>query len=106
MFRGYTPAQRRKLLQENEYLREIKRQQAESERQLEQEWAQSQALQLRMMEQAVYEEEQLRKFQSQSTYETIRQQAELQVAKREQEKKERMGAISSEFFNNFGRSCR
>jgi hypothetical protein len=105
-FRGYTPAQRRKLLQENEYLRAIKQAQVDQEKRTEADWAMHQAAQLRAMEQAHYDEMQMKKFQDQQCYDTLKRQAEEQSILKEQRNKERMGSISSDFFNNFGKSCR
>ena len=63
-------------------------------------------MQQRMMEQANWEEQELRKEQQQAAHMVIRDQREEQRQKVLDEKADRMGAISSEFFNNFGKSCR
>lgn len=105
-FRGYTPAQRRKLLQENEYLRADKQARDAEEKALDREWAISQAFQLRAMEQANYEEQEMKKYQQEQCRAVLREQ----VLQNEEQKRiaraNYRGAISNEFFENFGKSCR
>ena len=105
-FRGYTPAQRRKLLQENEYLRADKLARDQEEKSSDREWAISQAFQLRAMEQANYEEQELKKYQQEQCRSSLREQADIDNEQKRIEKAEYRGAISNEFFENFGKSCR
>lgn len=105
-FRGYTPAQCRKLLQENELLREIKRQQKEDEEASDREWAKAQMSQLRAMELAQYEEDQLKKYQREVCAKSLKEQVLSQEERRKKSQSDYRGAISPEFFGNFGRSCR
>lgn len=106
LFRGYTPAQRRKLLQQNETLRAAKEERIAAEKRSEAEWAVSQAAQMRAMEQAHYEELLLKKYQQEKCQQTLLQQVEEQKAVREAREAERRGEIAPEFFQNFGKSCR
>lgn len=66
----------------------------------------SQYLQMKAMEQANYEEQQVRKEQLRDCYDTLRKQAAEHEQMKKASREERMGKISSEFFENFGRSCR
>lgn len=106
LFRGYTPAQRRKLLQENETLRAAKEERVAAELRYEAEWAVSQAAQKRAMEQAHYEELLLKKYQQEKCQETLLQQVEEQREVRLARDAQARGEIAPEFFQNFGRSCR
>lgn len=105
-FRGYTPAQCRKLLQENEILVEIKRQREADERAMEAEWALAQQQQIRAMELAAYEEEQLKKYQQAAVHENLREQVITRARQTKDYDDERKTDISAEFFNKFGKSCR
>jgi hypothetical protein len=105
-FRGYTPAQCRKLLADNEILRDIKRQQQEDERAMEAEWARAQQQQIRAMELANYEEQQLKKYQQEAVYHNLREQVQTRAKQKYDYDEERKTDISATFFNNFGKSCR
>jgi len=60
MFKGFTEAQRRKILLENEELLRIKRESKQEERRFESDWALQQYLSSRAMEEAHLEETYLR----------------------------------------------
>jgi len=105
-FRGYSQAQCRKLLQENEMLRDIKRQQEDDERAVEAEWVYAQQQQIRAMELANHEEQQLKNYQRNQVYNNLREQVATKAQQKYDYDEERKNDISSEFFNNFGKSCR
>jgi hypothetical protein len=106
MFKGFTTAQRRRILQENELSLQQKRERDEDERLMEREWAKQQLAVQRFMEQATAEEQALRDQQKADLMSTLRQQAFEQASKKLESKRDRYGKVDPTFFENFGTSAR
>lgn len=105
-FRGYTPAQIRRIIQENEDLLAAKRNADAAEAGADDIWVRQQNLQQQAMEQANYAEKQMRESETQLNLEVLKQQIALQKQRRARGNVERFGAIESGFFDNFGKDCR
>eukprot|EP01035_Chromulina_nebulosa_P018506 gene18506-24223_t len=106
MFRGYTDAQRRRILQENEDIIQNKLNQAEEDKQYEASWAAHDAMLTKAMENAQYEDQKLRENQRIKQSEIIKLQIDEQRRARELSNDLKRGAIGTEFFSNFGTSHR
>jgi len=107
LFRGYTIHQRRRFLQENEKLIQIKRDMEESEATRERDWAvQQKYVQMALNENAAREQE-LRKSLNYDQLSVIREQMDQQRQAREDYRTMRQtNGFGAEFFSNFGTSHR
>ena len=105
-FRGFTEGQRTKLLLENEALRDLKRQAAEAEAQYEEDWALQQHQASRAMEEALYEERNLRNAENERHLNIIAEQQRAEKERRANAERNRFGSIGEGFFSDFGKSCR
>lgn len=106
MFKGYTEAQRRRIMQENGEVAQAARERKEAEVYGDQDYAIQQTLMNRTMEYAAYEEQKLKREMNLQQTATLQQQALEQAQKRFLSKQEKYGSIDPEFFSNFGKSCR
>ena len=105
-FKGFTEAQRCRLLAENEELKRIKERTAEHQAAYEQDWAMQQFLSSRAMEEAYLEEKRLREAEREKHLKILESQRQQGRERRTFEEHERFGSIREGFFNNFGKSCR
>ncbi len=105
-FRGYTEAQRRRIIQENEAQLARKRAEANADSDAADIWLKQQQLQMQAMEQAHYAEQQMRESETKLNLEVLKQQIALQQQRRANGKVNRFGTISSGFFDQFGNDCR
>lgn len=107
LFRGYTTLQRRRFLQENEKLIEVKRSMDEQEKMRERDWAiQQKYVQMALNENAAREQE-MRKSLNYDQLSVIKEQMEMQKKAREEYKAMRQSSgFGPEFFSNFGTSHR
>jgi len=106
MFRGFTEAQRRRIILENELLLQHKRESEHAQDSSDRQWVVQQMLASQAMEQANYQEKLLAQEETQLNLAVLKQQMLLQAQKREQGQKGKFGQIEPGFFNNFGTSCR
>lgn len=106
MFRGYTEAQKRRILQENEEVARQTRERKQAGNYAEADYAMHLTLMGRAMEYASWEEDQMKKEMQAKHNDTLAHQAAEQRFRRETSNKERYGSIDSDFFNNFGKSHR
>lgn len=106
MFKGFTQAQKNKILLDNENMKAYKRAMAEQERQDEENWHQEQLYQQRVMAQAEAEEKLLRQTLREEQARVLAQQVQEAEERRAKEKQDRYGGITNEFFSKFGTSCR
>ena len=105
-FRGYSAAQLRHIIQENEDLLNAKRQKEADGVDAEDVWIKQQVLQQQTMEQAHYAEHQMRESETQLNLEVLKQQMALQAQRRAKADKDRFGDVTPGFFNQFGQDCR
>lgn len=105
-FRGYSKAQIRHIIQENEDLLALKRNNASSEGDANGVWEKQQVLQQQAMEHANYMEKTMRESETQLNLEVLKQQIALQKQRRAESNKNRFGAINPGFFDQFGQDCR
>ena len=105
-FKGFTPAQRRKILQDNEMLKQFKKDVQEQDRKQESDWAIQQFLSQRAMEETLYEESMLREAEKQRHLQILESQRASQALARQFRDKDRFGSIGSGFYSNFGKTCR
>lgn len=106
MFRGFNEAQQRRIIQENEEVLDQKRALRLAEAQSEEQWLMQQSLTQQAMEHATIAEAQLRHDETMHNLDVIKQQIELQNAKKAASKQQRFGAVEPGFFDHFGSSCR
>jgi hypothetical protein len=106
MFKGFTPAQRIRLLQENEELLRIKRERDQAERDHANDWAVQQAMAARAMEESHLEEKYLRDVELSKHMSVLEQQREEAAQRKSQQEREKFGTIGRGFYDNFGKSCR
>jgi hypothetical protein len=105
-FRGYTDAQKRRIIQENEALLQRKREEQASGNRDEDIWVQQMRIQTQAMEVAQYAEQQMRESETKLNLEVLKQQIALQQKRRADGKVSRFGSVTSGFFDQFGTSCR
>ena len=105
-FRGYSQAQVRHIIQENEDLLTLKRQQDTASDDADDVWVKQQQMQMQAMEHANYMENAMRESETQLNLEVLKQQIALQKQRRNNSNKERFGSITSGFFDQFGQDCR
>ena len=105
-FRGYTDAQKRRIIQENE--EQLARQRAGANADTESDvlWLKQQQIQMQAMEQAHLAEHQMRESETKLNLEVLKQQIALQQQRRAASKISRFGTVSSGFFDQFGNDCR
>ncbi len=106
MFKGFTDAQKRRILQENEAILQDKRDAAMASRYEDGDWQLQRDALSRAMEMAQYEEKMMKDAQTSANLAVLKGQMGDQARKREEAQKQRYGAVSSEFFSSFGTSCR
>jgi len=105
-FRGYTDAQKRRIIQENEEQLARQRANAQADADGDDLWLKQQQLQMQAMEQAHYAEHQMRESETKLNLEVLKQQIALQQQRRAAGRVSRFGTISSGFFDQFGNDCR
>jgi hypothetical protein len=105
-FRGYTQAQTRRIIAENEAFLEAKRAIASTEGDNDAAYAAQQLVQQQAMERANHEEQLLRNKETMMNLDVIMQQKALQESRRKQSTTDRFGTIEDGFFNKFGMDCR
>lgn len=105
-FKGFTEAQRRRIMQENAQVLTEQRQAKENENSDAGDWKMQAEALSRAMEQASAEEKAMRSYQTQQQLSSLKEQMAAQAKNRESEKRNRYGTIGNEFFSNFGTSCR
>eukprot|EP00599_Poterioochromonas_sp_BG-1_P000339 CAMPEP_0173149274 /NCGR_PEP_ID=MMETSP1105-20130129/10229_1 /TAXON_ID=2985 /ORGANISM="Ochromonas sp., Strain BG-1" /LENGTH=327 /DNA_ID=CAMNT_0014064111 /DNA_START=213 /DNA_END=1196 /DNA_ORIENTATION=- len=106
MFKGFTDEQRKRLLYDNQFVAEQKRLERLQDKQKEYDWAVQQVLALRAMEEAEYEEKQLRETMNQDRLQFLSSQMESQRKERDEWNKTKFGTIEGGFFEGFGKSHR
>jgi len=105
-FRGYTDAQKRRIIQENEEQLARQRAGANADAESDEVWLKQQQMQMQAMEQAHHAEHQMRESETKLNLEVLKQQIALQQQRRAASKTSRFGTISSGFFDQFGNDCR
>lgn len=105
-FKGFTPEQRRRILQENEVVIQQKREIQEQEKQIEQQWAMQKAMLTRALDVASTEERAMQEAEKEVHFSVLQRQRDDERTRRESATKERFGKIESGFFSNFGTSSR
>jgi hypothetical protein len=106
MFKGFTAAQKRRIMQENDVIMRMRREVLYSEQKEDEAWMLQQLAQSRAMEQVLYEDRRLRDEAVGDQLSTLAQQmAEAEERKRAQRADRTIG-IPDEFFNRFGKDCR
>ena len=105
-FKGYTPAQVRKILLDNENLKNMKREEEEQKNQMHSLWRVQQQISTKAMEESVQNEMMMREQQKREILASLEKQREEQTAQRSFEKKDRFGVATNDFFGRFGASCR
>jgi hypothetical protein len=106
MFKGFTAAQRRKIMQDNEVIIKMRREALRSERKESESWALAQLAQARAMEQVLYEERRLKDEAMSDQMDTLSLQMEEAAERKRVYNKNHFGGIGDEFFDKFGRDCR
>lgn len=106
IFKGFTEAQRRRIFQENEAIIQQKRDRDQGNRQGNADWNMQQLAISRALDMAHLDEEQLRQAELERHLSVLAHQQAVARMKKDEEKRERYGGISAEFFNNFGKSAR
>jgi hypothetical protein len=106
MFKGFTPAQKKTFLQENELIAQQKRNERISEANRDADWVMQQSFVLRAMEQANYEDNMMKEAHKNNYLAELNQQISEQRSRKETSDKTKYGNIGSEFFSSFGRDCR
>lgn len=108
MFKGFTEAQIKQIMKENDEALQQKRQQQEYEKKLEKDWSAQSAMLHNILENNHEEEERLKKEEAQKRVEFLRQQAQEQVLRNHMRNKDKFGNIDQEngYYSNFGKSCR
>ena len=105
-FRGYTAAQVRHIIQENEDLLQHKRNSDANDSNNDDIWLKQQQMQQQAMEQAHHLEHEMRQSETMLNLEVLKKQIELQKSRRSQNNKDRFGNITPGFFDQFGTDCR
>jgi len=107
-FKGFTPAQLRRLMQENEMILKQKRDQDASDRTGDRSWTRQQMLIERAMEEANQEEKALREQEKARHLAVLRAQAEEKARAMAQYKAEQREkpSLTGGFYDGFGKSCR
>ncbi len=105
-FRGYSAAQVRRIIQDNEALLAFKREKAANEGDDADVWLTQQALQQQAMEQAHAAEQEMRLKETEFNLQVLKQQIELQKQRREGARTGKFGAIEPGYFDKFGMGCR
>ena len=106
MFKGYTLDQQRRMLQENEALKEAKYDSMIEQQEEDQSWALQQALSQRAMEEAYNEEKVLRSQRKEEYLASLRDQIVRDKEAKAEWEKTKIGNIGNRFFNAFGTSAR
>jgi len=106
MFKGYTDAQRKRILQENEEVARQARESRSSNKDSDAVYAEQQMQINRAMEYAAWEEKRVRNELKEEYNASLRQQAAEQAKRKEQWNKEKYGAIDPNFYSSFGNSAR
>lgn len=106
MFKGFTAAQKTRILLENEELLRIKRERIATENSHANDWAIRQVMDARAMEEAHLQEKYLRQMETDRQCAILQTQREEERRRNEMSRKEKFGTIGRGFFDNFGKSCR
>lgn len=105
-FRGYTKAQVRRVVEENEAFMLHKREINALQDGNDEEWRRQQLIQQQAMEMASHNEQSLRKEELMANLQVIKAQMAAQRQRTEFGKKDRFGAVEPGFFDKFGMGCR
>jgi len=106
MFRGFTEEQRRTIFQQNQdIIRDNAVNKMNNDRK-DDEWVMQQAMAMRAMEQAAYEEQCMKDSLKEEHLEFLRGQIAEQQKHNEEWNKTKNGEIGTEFFESFGKDCR
>jgi len=107
MFKGFTPAQKRRIMQENEMILMQKKEKEEEDMRTEQAYARQQTLIGRALEDAHQEELEMRNADKMHHMAVLRSQAE-EIAMKKMLYKQSQGAVADQsgFYEGFGKSCR
>ena len=105
-FRGYTKAQIRRVVEENEAFLRHKRELSTMQDNNNEDWRKQQLIQQQAMEMASLNEQSLRKDELMKNLEVIRAQMAAQRQRSDFAKKDRFGGVESGFFDKFGMGCR
>ena len=105
-FRGYTKAQVRRVVEENEAFMRHKREVAALSSSNDDDWRQQQLLQQQAMEMANHAEQSLRKEELMANLQVIKAQMAAQRQRTDFNQKDRFGAVEPGFFDKFGMGCR
>jgi len=106
MFKGFTDAQRRRIFQENEAVIQQKRDREQGHLDGNAEWNLQQIAISRALDMAHLDEELMRKMELDRHLGVLSAQQEQERQRKAQEKVDRFGSISGQFFSNFGTSAR
>ena len=106
MFRGFTVAQRRRIMRDNEVIMQMRREALEAERREDEAWVLQQLAQARAMEQVLYEERCMREEALSDQMRTLSWQMQQNEERKRVYNKDRFGGIGDEFFERFGKDCR
>ena len=106
MFRGFTAAQRRRIMKDNELIMQMRREAIEAERQENEYWVLQQLAQARAMEQVLYEERCMREENLNDQMRTLHWQIQQNDERKRVYNEDRFGGIGDEFFERFGKDCR
>ena len=107
-FKGFTPAQLRRLMQENELILQQKREQQIMDKELEKQWTIQQNMIARALEQANQEELYLKEQEKAHQLAVLRSQAQEKAINLMRAKQESMIPNRTDigFYDGFGKSCR
>jgi hypothetical protein len=106
MFKGFTEEQKRKILLDNQSILQQRSLQREDDKRREYDWMMQQLMALRAMEQAEYEEKQVKDHSQNRHLSYLRDQVEEQRRRKEEWEKAKYGDIRGGFFDGFGKTCR
>lgn len=106
MFKGFTAAQRRRILQDNEVIMAMRREALYSEQRENEYWVLQQLAQSRAMEQVLYEERRMRDEAMEDQLKTLSEQIDQSNERKREYARGRFGGIGEEFFDKFGKDCR
>ena len=106
LFKGYTQAQTKRLWRENDKVRQDKIDRTERENNSDKDYALMQNAIQKQLEYNAFEEKAYRQELTNQQMKTLKEQIRDQQTRRELDKNSKFGSIDSQFFSNFGASCR